>query len=1008
VTCSVGGYPFVFLAGLWLSPLAFGQAAQFEGRPIVDIQYEPADQPVATQDLDRIQPLKKGQPLRLSDVAAAIDGLYTTGKYNDIQVDAEPSGNGVIVRFITTNNWFIGHIAVEGKVSDPPNRGQLVNATQLTLGLPFKEADLKAAEDNLKRLLENNGLYDYQLDTKTERDARLQEVNFVFTLKPGKRAKYEMPVIKGDPRLTDAALIRATGWRILLVHWWRQVTQVRTRNGLDGIRKKYEKQDRLTAQVKLDSLDYDKKRRRVRPNLTVNTGPKVRVKAVEAKISKGKLKSYVPIYEEGAVDRDLLVEGAKNLRDYFQAQGYYDVQVDFREVKQPADDKGSADEMTIEYVIGKGTRYKLVKVGIQGNKYFKTDDIRERLFLAPNSFIMRHGRYSEEFRTKDEEAIKNLYQSNGFRDVKVISTVDNPYQGKTGEIAVTFRIDEGSQWFVDTLDIDGMRKFDKSHVEGDLSSNARQPFSDVSVAADRNTILSHYYSNGFPKATFQYSYAPSDTPNHAHLTYVVTEGPQQFIRDVEISGLKTTRESLVDKTLDVHKDDELSPLKINSAQKQLYDLGVFAKVNTAIQNPEGETDYKYVLYDFEEANRYVLSVGLGAEVANFGGTTSDLSAPGGSTGFSPRFSADLSRLNFRGLGQKVTLHTRFSNLDKRASIDYLVPRFMGVAGRDITYSILYDDSRDVRTFASKREEASVQVAQQLSKPTRVLFRFAYRRVTTSNVIIPALLVPQLLQPVRISILSMNLSQDRRDDPTDPHKGIYNTYDAGVATRFFGGQRSFIRGLGRNATYHRLGRNLVLARQTTFGVILPFSPPTGLGATESVPLPERFFGGGENTHRGFPFNQAGPRDIGTPAGPGGTATQPTGFPLGGNAQLFNTVELRFPLLGSNIGGAVFHDFGNVFRSFHDISFRSSQKNLQDFNYMVHAAGFGVRYRTPIGPVRVDLAYSINPPGYLGFKGTVRDLLSCNPNLPPSALPAVCQPVRQNVSHFQFFFTIGQTF
>src|SRR5205814_8675107 len=138
-------------------------------------------------------------------------------------------------------------------------------------------------------------------------------------------------------------------------------------------------------------------------------------------------------------------------------------------------------------------------------------------------------------------------------------------------------------------------------------------------------------------------------------------------------------------------------------------------------------------------------------------------------------SFDISRINFRGRGEKVTLHTRFSNLDKRASIDYLVPRFMGVQGRDILYTILYDDARDVRTFASKREEASVQVAQQISKPTRVLLRFAYRRVTTSNVIIPALLVPQLLQPVRIGILSMNLNQDRRDDSTDPHKGIYNTF-----------------------------------------------------------------------------------------------------------------------------------------------------------------------------------------------------------------------------------------
>lgn len=115
-----------------------------------------------------------------------------------------------------------------------------------------------------------------------------------------------------------------------------------------------------------------------------------------------------------------------------------------------------------------------------------------------------------------------------------------------------------------------------------------------------------------------------------------------------------------------------------------------------------------------------------------------------------------------------------------------------------------------------------------------------------------------------------------------------------------------------------------------------------------------------------------------------------------------------MIGENIGGVLFHDAGNVYRSVSDISFRASQHNLQDFNYMVHAAGFGIRYRTPIGPVRVDLAYSINPPSFLGFKGTYADLLLCNPNLPQSELPSQCQSTKQNTGHFQFFFSIGQTF
>ena len=145
--------------------------------------------------------------------------------------------------------------------------------------------------------------------------------------------------------------------------------------------------------------------------------------------------------------------------------------------------------------------------------------------------------------------------------------------------------------------------------------------------------------------------------------------------------------------------------------------------------------------------------------------------------------------------------------------------------------------------------------------------------------IPTLLVPQLLQPVRIGILSGNVVQDRRDNPADAHRGIYNTADVGLASKAFGSQRTFTRFLVRNATYTPIGKKLVFARQIEFGLIKPFSIPKGLTETDVIPLPERFFGGRSISHRGFGENQAGPRDIGQPAAPGAPATQPTGFPLG---------------------------------------------------------------------------------------------------------------------------------
>jgi outer membrane protein insertion porin family len=302
----------------------------------------------------------------------------------------------------------------------------------------------------------------------------------------------------------------------------------------------------------------------------------------------------------------------------------------------------------------------------------------------------------------------------------------------------------------------------------------------------------------------------------------------------------------------------------------------------------------------------------------------------------------------------------------------------------------------------------VQFTKRFSKGFTGLFEAAYRKDAVSDIVIPVLLVSQFLQSVRLGTMSASFVQDRRDNPVNPHHGMYNTASFELSGKFFGSQRSFARALLRNATYYSLGKNLVLARQTQFGVIVPFSPPAGIDAEESVPLPERFYAGGADSLRACPFNEAGPRDIGAPLVPNGPTSEPTGFPLGGNALFINNVELRFPFLGQNIQGVLFHDMGNVYSSLSDISFRFHQQNLQDFDYMVHDVGFGIRYKTPVGPVRVDLAYSINPPSFVGFSGTPAQILNCNPTLPLNQLPLYCSPSPQSISHFQFFFSIGQTF
>ncbi len=995
------------LLTLACSAILPAQVMRFEGQRIVAIEYSPAPT-LDPLDLASAQPLHQGDILHARDVAEAIDSLFATGRFQNIAVEADSAGTaGVVIRFVTQPQLFVGGVAVEGKFLTPPDRTALESNGQIGLGMPFREDDVTAAVQRMTRLFQTNGLYEASVEPKIERpggpNGEAQQVFITFQVRPGKRAKYDMPDIQGAGTLSEATILRVTGWRLPLIHWWRKVSSARTRSGVQKLLARYQKQDRLLARVELEKLDYDEQRRRVTPHLNITPGPKVKITSIEDKVSGRVLKRYVPAFQEHDVDSDLLVEGKRNLHDYLQSQGYFDVDVDFR-IQPPENDLE-----TIQYVISKGQRFRLVNLTILGNKYFDQNTIRERMFIAPSAFNLRRGRYSDAFRRRDEASIADLYKANGFRDVKVTTEVVKDFKSKTGDVGVTVSIAEGRQWVVDNLSVDGVAASQRKDVLANLMSVAGQPFSEVSLASDRDAVLTWYYTNGYPDASFKADWHESDTPAHADVHYAVVEGRRQYVRQVVTHGLRTTRQSLIDKTIGLKPGEPISPVQQIQIQKRLYDLGIFARVDTAIENPAGDTSHKFVLYDFEEANRYTVNLGFGAQVARFGKPSSkSLGSPAGTTGFSPEASFSVSRLNFFGRGHTATLHVVYSSIEKSGSLSYQQPRFLNSANRNITYSIVHNEERDVRTFASKRDEGSVQVSQTFSKSLTGMFRFAYRRVSASQIVIPVLLIPQLLQPVRIGMLSSNFVRDRRDNPGNARRGSLNSVDIRLAGKFFGSQRSFGAALVRNATYHRLTKNFVLARQTQFGIIAPFAAPAGLNDQQSVPLPERYFAGGADSLRAFAFNEAGPRDTGAPLVPGGPTSRPTGFPLGGNALFTNNIELRFPLLGENIQGVFFHDMGNVFTSIGNMSLRMKQKNLQDFNYTAHAAGFGIRYQTPVGPIRVDLAYTLNPPSFEGFAGTPQQLLSCDPNDPATLTKAACQVTQQTTGHLQFFFSIGQTF
>src|SRR5260370_18691186 len=270
-------------------------SAEYEGRAVLHVRFEPAAQPLASGDLNRLVALADGAPLHLADVRAAIKRLYGTGNYSDIEVDTEPAPGGLNLVFRTTTQWFVGPVEVTGKVHLPPSTAQLASATRLDLGTPFNDGDVDTAVNNLRTLLERNGLYHGSITPNVVRDPEHQQVSITFSVNSGKRARFTLPTVIGDTKLPPADLARAAKYKEILFFPWKPVTQAATQAGLQNIRNRYDKQNRLTASVTLERTDYLSDENRARPTIRADRAPKIQIAATGANVSKAPLQRHVPI-----------------------------------------------------------------------------------------------------------------------------------------------------------------------------------------------------------------------------------------------------------------------------------------------------------------------------------------------------------------------------------------------------------------------------------------------------------------------------------------------------------------------------------------------------------------------------------------------------------------------------------------------------------------------------------------------------------------------------------------
>lgn len=998
--------------------------SEYAGKTILAIELPR----VADGDRDHLLsllPLKEGAALDRDQVRASLRVLYGTGRFADIQAEVTPSGSGVVLSFVTSPNYFVGAIDVDGAPSRP-SANQIVNSSKFQLGELYGQDKLARALENVRQLMQENGYYRARVTAETTSNLTTQQVDILFHIDAGAPAHVGEVTITGTSSLQSAEV-----QGIAHLRTGDRVTAARITDSLQRLRKRFQKQNRALAQVSIAEQKYQPESNTLNFVFQIEPGPVVLISARGFHISHGRLKKEVPVFEENAVDDDLLNEGKRNLLDYLQTRGHFDASV---EIKKETDPK----TLRIIYEIEAGPLHKLALIDISGNKKFlDTATLRSYLQIQPASRFLSHGRYSQALLRSDVATLEGLYKSNGFRAVKIDTKVDDNFQGSTNRLAVHIHIVEGVRTLFGEVRVAGNETVKVTDLP-ELSSQSGQPYSEQELANDRERILSYYYDHGFPNASLEVSTnASTAEANREDVTFTIQEGERFVVNQVMVGGLDHTRDFVVQRDLQVHTNDPLSQQDLLNTQTRLYNLGIFSQVDTAVQNPEGKDPQKNVLVQLREAKRYTFTYGLGFEFQTAQPAGSNL--PQGKTGVSPRVEFDVTRLNFAGRNQTVTFQSHVGRLQQRGLISYTVPKLFNSDKLKLIYTIFYDNSLDVATFTSRRLEGKIDLRQQIGNagtepgtrpgPSSITYRFDFRRVEARdfNQNFTAGEISVLSLPARVGGPGFTFIRDKRDNPLESTKGNYFTLDGFTAAGFLGSEADFGRLLAQNSTYHAFGpkgkpqRQFVFARSTTIGIQQPFSttrvrPPgacvTDPNTTESfcqefplIPLPEQFFAGGGNSHRGFGLNQAGPRD------------PSSGFPVGGTALFVNNLELRFPpvslpYVGEGFGFAIFHDMGNVFTAPHDAltglmrwhqpdpgrCLPSSTTNTQciinfnnsGYDYTSHALGVGVRYKTPLGPLRFDFGYNLNPTRYFQLNKDKTEV------------------VTQQLRRFNVFFSIGQPF
>ena len=933
----------------------------YEGQNVVSVEI--AGRPdLDQQQLTSLLAQREGQPFSQTKLNQSIAALKNSGQVKEVQLEVRPQADGVRVLLVCQPAIYFGIFSFPGadgrfaysrllQVSDYPPRGA------------YSPVDIQNAQTLLTKFFQQNGYFEADVKPEIQSDAVHELVNVVFHVSLNRHAKFGKVILKGAPPEEEQRLQKALkSWvarvRVSSIRAGKPYSLRRIQNATQYLESQLISHDYLGSRVQMAGAEYDPATHRADLQFEVTPGARAHVKVEGAHLWGRTPRKLLPIYQIAGLDPELIQESRENLISHFQAKGYFDVAVQ-------SDVQPAPNGQTILFRVIKGARHKVKEVEIVGNQELSDDQLQGRVKVQKGRFFS-HGAFSQRLVKTSVDNLKRVYQAAGFSSVTVTPEVKRD----GGNISVAFRVKEGPRDIVESLHVVGNTTVPVSTLAPQgLKITEGQPYSTKKVDEDRNQIGAQYLRLGYLNANFRATARPIGKDLHRlDVTYTISEGPKVILGSVATLGVKVTRQSLIEKTVRLKPETPLQEDDMLAAEGRLYSLGIFDWAEIDPRRQITTQTQEDVLVKLHEGRQNDIKYGFGFEVLNRGGSipSGTIALPGlppvglptsfktsQKTFWGPRATLQYTRNNFRGLGETLTFAALGARLVQRGSASYANPHFVGTNwGSNLTLSGERNSENPI--FTSRTGDFGFQLERLLNEAaTRTLtFRYDYRQTALTNLLIPDLVSPED-QHVRLSILSSTFVRDTRDHPLDAHKGMYQTLELGINPTALGSSVNFARLRAQQAYYKEIGKGIVWANSLRIGVEQEF-------AGSRVPVSELFFSGGGSTLRGFPLNGAGPqRSVQVCSNPSDPSTCAfIRVPTGGRELFILNSEFRIPLpIKKGLGLVAFYDGGNVFEH---VGFRDFGSNY------TNSVGVGLRYATPIGPVRVDLGHNFN--ALTGIKAT----------------------------------------